>query len=185
MTADADRIVIPDATLRIDAMPAAGRTLKLVVDLPEREAIARRLRITRVERLEAELTALRLQGGFRVNGRLSARIVQPSVLTLDPVTQDITEPLDRVFLPGGEKLFAEDADAEVFVDVEGEELPDHFEGNEADLSDMIIETLALAIDPYPRADNETLASVGDAPDPDEKPFAALKALKDKLSGDKS
>ena len=40
--------------------------------------------------------------------------------------------------------------AEVFVDLEGEDLPDHFDGPEADLSEWLIETLALALDPYPR-----------------------------------
>lgn len=177
-----ERIVIPDASLRIDAVPAEGRKLALVVDAPERDAIAARLGITSVDRLEVRLEARRFQGGFRLSGELVARITQPSVVTLDPVVQSIREPLDRVFLPAGEKLFADAADADVFVDLEGEDLPDHFEGSEADLSEMIIEELALAVDPYPRGDNESLPLAGDAEDPDEKPFAALKALKDKLGG---
>ena len=48
------------------------------------------------------------------------------------------------------------ASAEVFVDLEGDDMPDHFEGHEADLSDLIVETLALAIDPYPRAPDASL-----------------------------
>jgi len=179
-----DRIHIPDATLRLDSVPAEGRKLDLVVDVPEREAIAARLGVTSVDRLEARLRALRFQGGFRMTGTLEARITQPSVLTLDPVTQAIREDMDRVFLPTGEKAFAEEADAEIFVDLEGDDVPDHFEGNEADLSELLIETLALAIDPYPKGEGESLPMAGDAPDEDEKPFAALKALKGKLEGNK-
>ena len=71
-------------------------------------------------------------------------------MTLEPVQQEISEPIDRIFLPGGEKDYAGPANAEVFVDLEGEDMPDHFEGNEADLTDLIVETLALAVDLYPR-----------------------------------
>ena len=83
-----------------------------------------------------------------------------------------------MFLPGGEKPFAAAAQAEVFVDLEGDDIPDHFDGNEADLSDLILETLVLAIDLYPRGDGESLEDLGLKPEgADVHPFAALKALK--------
>ncbi len=115
--------------------------------------------------------------GIRVTGNLRALVVQPSVVSLEPVTQEIEEPIDRVFLPGGEKEYAGKADAEVFIDLEGDDVPDHFEGNEADLSDLIIETLALGIDPYPRLEGESIGIAGDEDDEDDSPFAGLKALK--------
>jgi len=80
-----------------------------------------------------------------------------------------------------EKAFAGKADAEVFVDLEGDDVPDHFEGNEADLSDLIIETLALGIDPYPRLEGESVGIAGDPDHEDDSPFAGLKALK--IDGD--
>ncbi len=40
-------------------------------------------------------------------------------------------------------------------------MPDHFEGNEADLTDLIVETLALAIDPYPREPGRVAGDLGD------------------------
>jgi uncharacterized metal-binding protein YceD (DUF177 family) len=176
-----NRFRLSDASIRIDSMPAEGRDLSFAVADEERAALADRLAITSVEKLEIRLHALRFKGGMRVSGRLDAEVVQPSVVSLEPVRQSISEPFDRVFLPGGEKSFAGPAGAEVFVDLEGEDLPDHFEGAEADLSDLIVETLALAIDPYPRAEGETLADA-DMPDDEdapESPFAALKKLKDK------
>src|SRR5262249_30937572 len=108
---------------------------------------------------------------------------QPSVVSLEPVTQEIAEPIDRVFLPGGEKDYAGPANAEIFVDLEGEDVPDHFEGNEADLSDLIVETLALAIDPYPRAEGESFGALGEDGDTEsDLPLAGLKVLK--TPGDK-
>jgi uncharacterized metal-binding protein YceD (DUF177 family) len=176
--AHAERIQIPDATLRIDSVPAAGYDLALDVAGEIRAAMARRLGVTSVDRLEARLRAVRFRGGFRVSGHLEAEITQPSVISLEPVHQRIAEPIDRVFLPGGEKDYAGPANAEVFVDLEGDDLPDHFEGGEADLSELIIETLALAIDPYPRAEGESIDDMGVEKDAGgDHPFAGLSRLR--------
>jgi uncharacterized metal-binding protein YceD (DUF177 family) len=169
--------VIPEASIRLDSMPTAGRDIDITVEREAREAIAAQLEVTAVDRLQVKLHAVKFRGGIRVTGQLKALVVQPSVVSLEPVTEDIVEAVDRVFLPGGEKPFAGKADAEVFVDLEGDDLPDHFEGNEADLSDLIIETLALSIDPYPRLAGESVGLAGDEDDEDDSPFAGLKVLK--------
>lgn len=169
---------IADASIRLDSMPVAGRDLALAVDAADRLSIAEQLGITAVEKLEVKLHAVRFKGGMRVTGRLVATTVQPSVVSLEPVTQEIVEPIERVFLPGGEKAYAGPADAEIFVDLEGEDVPDHFEGNEADLSALIIETLSLALDPYPRRPGETVGALRDDGDTEsDLPFAGLKILK--------
>ncbi len=177
MSGRGGRIVIPDASIRLDSMPVAGRDIDIAVEREAREAIAAQLEVTAVDRLQVKLHAVRFRGGIRVTGQLRALVTQPSVVSLEPVTEDIEEPVDRIFLPGGEKAFAGKADAEVFVDLEGDDVPDHFEGNEADLSDLIIETLALGIDPYPRLEGESVGIAGDVDDEDDSPFAGLKALK--------
>lgn len=174
----ANPLRIADASIRLDSMPTAGRDLALSVEADERLAIADELGITAVEKLEVKLHAVRFKGGMRVTGRLVATTVQPSVVSLEPVTQEIVEPIERVFLPGGEKAYAGQADAEIFVDLEGEDVPDHFEGNEADLSVLIVETLALALDPYPRQPGESLGALRDDGDTEsDLPFAGLKILK--------
>jgi uncharacterized metal-binding protein YceD (DUF177 family) len=67
---------------------------------------------------------------------------------------------------------------EVFVDLD-DDVPDHFEGNEVNLSELIIETLALALDPYPRAEGASLDQLGVKLEDDEvSPFAGLKSLID-------
>jgi hypothetical protein len=175
-----DRITLRDATVRLDSMPVAGRDIAVVPDTDERAAIARQIEVTSVNALEVKLHAVRFRGGIRVTGRLTAEVTQPSVVTTEPLTQSISEPIDRIFLPGGEKEYAGPANAEIFVDLEGEDVPDHFEGNEADLSDLIIETLALSIDLYPREPGASLKDTGFEPERDEgSPFDVLKALKPK------
>jgi hypothetical protein len=169
---------LADAGIRIDSMPAGGRDIEVNPTEEERAAIAAQLGLGAVDRLGARLHAVRFRGGFRVTGRLEALVTQPSVVSLEPLSQEIVEEIDRVFLPGAEKPYAEAANAEIFVDLAGEELPDHFEGPEADLSDLIVETLALAIDPYPRGAGESLDDLGlDRDLAEDHPFAALRALK--------
>jgi hypothetical protein len=172
------RIRLADASIRIDQMPVAGRAVEIKPNDDERAALAERIEVSSVDKLHATLHAVKFRGGIRVTGRLTATITQPSVVTLEPVVQEIVEPIDRIFLPGGEKEYAGAAGAEVFVDLEGDDLPDHFEGTEADVTELIVETLALAVDPYPRAPGESLDDLGLKPDlAEEHPFAALKALK--------
>jgi uncharacterized metal-binding protein YceD (DUF177 family) len=178
----ADKPVL-DATIRIDNLPPEGRELTISADESQREALASLLEITAVERLDVTLNASRFRGGIRVLGQLTARIEQPCVVTLEPVYQDISEPVDRVFLPGPESTRPAGSQSEIFVDLEAEDPPDHFEGPDADLSGLIVETLALAIDPYPRAPGASLDALEvEEDDEDESPFSSLKALKDK--GDK-
>lgn len=180
MSPNPEHFRLDDASVRIDSMPATGRDVHVVPEAEEREALAQLLGVTSVDSLDVTLHAVRFRGGFRVTGRLTGQVTQPSVVTLDPVTQQLAEPIDRIFLPGGEKAFAAAANAEVFVDLDGDDLPDHFDGTEADLTDLIIETLGLAVDLYPRGTGESIEDLGLKPEAaDESPFAALKALKPK------
>ncbi|HET8728686.1 MAG TPA: DUF177 domain-containing protein [Alphaproteobacteria bacterium] len=173
-----NRLRLRDATLRVDSTPPEGRELVLDVPADELAELAGRVGVSAVDSLSVRLRAVRFRGGFRVTGRLDAEVTQPSIISLEPVSQHVSEPIDRVFLPGGEKPYAGAANAEVFVDVEGEDLPDHFEGGEADLTELIVETLALGIDPYPRREGERIEDLGiDSGEAADRPFAGLADLK--------
>jgi hypothetical protein len=103
--------------------------------------------------------------------------VQPSVVTFEPVTQDIDEVIDRVFLPEPQAQKPTPG-SEVFVDIDDDDFPDHIDGPEVDLSALLTETLALGIDPYPRQPGESLDSLGLNLGAEETgPFAALAKLK--------
>lgn len=169
-----------DAIVRIDKLPATGRSVRVDADEKTRAAIAEAMKITSVERFVANLTVAPLRGGLRAQGRLEARITQPSVVSFEPVSQDIDEEVDRVFLPAPHGHQAPAPGAEVFIDLEDDDFPDHIDGPEVDLSALLIETLALAIDPYPRRKDEDIAALGvDLTDGETGPFASLARLKDK------
>ncbi|KRB01055.1 hypothetical protein ASD83_05850 [Devosia sp. Root685] len=170
-----------DAIVRIDKLPTAGRSLSIDANEPTRAKIAEAMKLIAVERFAAELTVAPLRGGLRAQGRLKARIVHPSVVSFEPVTQHIDEEVDRVFLPVGQTAHAPAPGAEeIFIDLEDDDFPDHIDGPEVDLSALLIETLALAIDPYPRREGEDLSTLGiNATEDDSGPFAALRQLKDK------
>lgn len=167
-----------DASIRLDSLPAEGRTLKVEAEPEQRAAIAERLRILGVERLSAKLQARPLRGGIRVEGDLTADVTQECVITFVPVSEHIQEHVSRVFLPGGVEDEPKSPGSEVFVDLEGEDLPDHFVGPDVDLTELIIETLSLALDPYPKAPGASVEGLGATDEPDEEtsPFAALKKL---------
>jgi uncharacterized metal-binding protein YceD (DUF177 family) len=167
-----------DAAIRIDHIPAEGREIEVRADAAQRQAIAERLQISAVDRLDARLRLVRFKGGMRVAGRIAAATVQPCVVSFVPVCQEIDEPFDRIYLPAADQPPSAATHPEVFVDLEAD-LPDYFEGHEVDLSEAIVETLALALDPYPRAEGVSLTDAGlplDEPEP--SPFAGLRSLLD-------
>lgn len=170
-----------------DPLPAHGakarreRSFDLVPDAAARARIAAHLGLI-------DLPALRFAGriapqGSRdllLEGRLTARAVQPCSVTLAPVPAPIDEPVRRLYLaempePAGDEVeIPEDTDAEPL-------------GSVVDPAAVAVEALALALPLYPRAPGAEAAAVsiappGAAPIADEapKPFAGLAALRDRL-----
>jgi uncharacterized metal-binding protein YceD (DUF177 family) len=120
--------------------------------------------------------------GWRLDASLGASVVQTCVVTLDPVTTRIDQTVRRSFVPEPEAMAAE---ITVFPDEDDEIEP---LSDIIDLGLVAVEALALALPAYPRKPGAALtqhsfAAAGLRPleDEDLKPFAALAALKDKLS----
>ncbi|UYN99965.1 MAG: DUF177 domain-containing protein [Devosia sp.] len=173
-----------DAVVRIDKLPASGRSVSIDADAATRAAIAEAMNILSVEQFVAKLTVVPLRGGLRAQGRLEARVTQASVVTQSPVSQTVSEEIDRVFLPAGRDKPAAPG-SEIYVDLEDDDFPDHIEGPEVDLSALVLETLALALDPYPRLEGESLTDLDLKPEgPEGGAFAKLAALK-RDDGEKS
>jgi len=149
----------------------------------ERQAVARFLGILGVDRLEAPLVIEPWSGqGLRIEGRLIADVAQACIVTLEPVPQRIDEPFERLFLPASARN-AEPrtvAEAEVIVHFDEEDPPDTLEGPMLDLGAILVEQLALALEPYPRAEGATLPEdVAASPGHAESPFAGLARFGDK------
>lgn len=150
--------------------PRQPTPFALAPDAEARSAIADELGLT-------ALSALRFSGEIRpaqsdaweVTGKLSAKVVQPCVVTLAPVKTALAEDVRRLFSPQAKTSEAEDVE---MGDDELEPL-----GQFIDIEAMMIEALTLALPLYPRAAGAAL----DAPQEDEtaqtrKPFAGLADL---------
>ena len=116
-------------------------------------------------------------GRFHVTGYVRARIGQTCVVTLDPIENEIDEPIDLVFAPPEQipdlsDLVDEAAESET-------EIPDPPEpiiNGVIDLGRLATDALFLAVDPYPRRPDAIFEPPLETADPNDHPFAALKAL---------
>ena len=144
----------------------------------ERTAVADRLGLLSLDRLEAHCMLSRDGDKVRATGRLRAALQQPCVATGDPVPAHIDEAFDLLFVPEP-KL----AGAEEEVELGQSDLDTVFhDGSAIDLGGAIADTLALALDPYPRSAgaDAALKEAGVLTEEEASPFAALAALKEKL-----
>lgn len=167
-----------DATLRVDNLPAAGKVLAIDAGPDDLARLAALMQVSSVDSFAAQITVEKFRGGVRAVGDLQARVTQPCIVTFEPVVQEISEPVDRIFLPDPDIASDSAPGSEVFVDLEGDDIPDHLSGPELDLAPLLLEVLGLAIDLYPRAPGAELPEGADDGDDDSlNPFAALKSLK--------
>lgn len=149
----------------------------------ERRALARVWDVLSIEALSATLKITRWKkDGIRVRGHVSARVTQACVVTLEPVTNEIGQDIDQIFLPEGSRLARMPANdlAELVLDPEGPDLPELFIGDTIDAGSVIAEFAALALEPYPRKPGvEFTPHIESTDETDGKPspFAALKHWK--------
>jgi uncharacterized metal-binding protein YceD (DUF177 family) len=173
-------------TLPLARLPRARDTaFDLMPDTITRERIGREMDLLALKklRLSGRLSAEGRQD-WRLEATLGATVVQPCVVTLEPVTTRIDVPILRRFvadLPEPEPAMEEH---EMPEDDTLEPLPP-----ELDLEAILIEALALNLPLYPRKDEAALgeavfAAPGVTPmrDEDAKPLAGLAALKARLEG---
>jgi hypothetical protein len=147
----------------------------LVAEEGERQAIAKAYGCLAVDALSADLKIIRRGDDLRVTGELRADVVQPCVVTLEPVPAKIREKVAFSFAPPAPpRRDARDEEAEEIA-YEGEDPPEPLVDGEADFGAILLQFLALALDPYPRKAGVELAA---APDEEKThPFAALNGLR--------
>ena len=166
--------------LRLDQIRDGGR-LDLVADDAERRAIATRLGLAKLDRLDAHAALSRTGEMVRAKGRLAASLEQSCVVTGEPVAAHVDEPFEVLFMrppadgnPDDEiELGSSDCDV-VFYD-----------GGTVDLGSAIADSLALSLDPYPRSAGAeaALKEAGVMTETEASPFAILAQLKGR-DGDK-
>ncbi|SMF64538.1 YceD family protein [Allosphingosinicella indica] len=167
--------------VRLDAIGTTPRRETLTADEGERAALARRFALLALGRLEAEATVARDGDAISVTGRLRAAVEQSCVATGVPVPAVIDEPFALLYRPEP----AAGDDEEIELDERELDVVFH-DGQAIDLGEAAAETLALALDPWPRAPGAeaALREAGVKGEEDREseagPFGALAALKDKL-----
>ena len=165
--------------VRADTLGEEERALRVEAEASERAALARRFGLIAIDRLEAELALSRKAAEIAVRGRVSAAVTQACVVTGAPLETRIEPKMDLRFRPQP----GADRGAEEEIELGESELDLLFyEGAEIDVGEAVAETLALALDPYPRAPGaeEALKAAGVKSEEEAGPFAALAGLRDKL-----
>ena len=164
--------------LRIDTIGAEPRSVAIEADPEERAALARRFGLVEIGRLAAEAKLVRQGTEITASGRLTGAVVQSCVASGEPVAAVVDEPFALVFRP-----LPSDSRPDEEVELNAAELDVTFyEGGSIDLGEAVAETLALTLDPFPRAPGaiEALKAAGVKSEEEAGPFGALAALRDKM-----
>lgn len=177
MTEDVDRPVL-SRPLKVDEIKD-GSSAEIVVKDADLEAVANMLDLVALERLVFAYRFDHHGGGrLRLTGTLRGSATQTCVISLDPVETAVEVPVEQEFWPRGliaqlEENTADSGGAGLL------DWPESIVDGMIDLGPVIYESLATALDPYPRREGASFdwsQGSGDE-EPRSGPFAALAALK--------
>ncbi|WP_298090914.1 DUF177 domain-containing protein [uncultured Sphingomonas sp.] len=162
---------------RLDAIGEREKPVHIEADAAERAGLARRFGLKAVDRLSADLVVRRDAAGVVVTGRVQGDVVQACGVTDEPVPAVVDEAVELRFVE------ALDGEEEVELSVEAMDVV-VIEGSAIDLGEAAAETMALALDPFPRSPNaaQALREAGVISEDEVQPMNAFAGLKDKLAG---
>lgn len=163
---------------RVDQIHERERIVEMTATPDERAALARRFDLLAVDRLQAHFAIRREAAGITARGRVEAAVVQSCSITGEPVAAEVDEPAELLFVP-------ERGDGPEEVELSADALDTvPYEGDRIDLGEAAAETMALALDPFPRSPGaeEALRAAGVLTEDEAKPLGKLAGLKDKLEG---
>jgi hypothetical protein len=159
-------------------IPENGLHRDIEADQATREAMAEAAGLREISAAHASFDLVPKSGGqVHVTGRVQARIGQTCVVTLEAIENAIDEPVDLTFVPAEQMpQLLHSADDVPGDDDETADPPEPIENGTIDLGRLATDVLYLAIDPYPRKPDAVFEPPVLAADPEDHPFAALKAL---------
>ena len=181
---EADPWRVPVAVAEI---PELGLHREIEAGFIERKSMAGVAGLREIALANAALDLTPMGGGrFHVGGHVRARVGQTCVVTLEPIENEIDEPIDLVFAPPEQIPDLAELVDEANEEVETPDPPEPIVDGIIDLGRLATDALFLAIDPYPRRKDAVFEPPVEPADPDAHPFAALKALQlgPKTSGSK-
>ena len=154
--------------LEVARVSKLGSHEKISADASECRALAKRLMVPAIHDCSAHLQAKPWRGGgLKVWGEITLDLSQQSVISLEEFRVTERFPVERYFLSGH------------VPDAHEEELEiDPIEQGIVDLGELVAETIALELEPYPRKPGEVFVEENPPADPvDDKkpnPFNVLK-----------
>jgi hypothetical protein len=160
-------------------IPEGGLHRDIETDAAARDAMAELAGVRAILSASASLDVTPEGGGrFHVAGRVRARVGQTCVVTLDPIENDIDEAIDLIFAPPEQiPQLADLVDEAAESRAEIPDPPEPIENGVIDLGRLATDALFLGIDPYPRKPDAVFEPPPIVVDPEDHPFAALKALR--------
>jgi uncharacterized metal-binding protein YceD (DUF177 family) len=171
---EADPWRVPVAVAEI---PELGLHREIEASLMQRQSMAEVAGLRAIVVANATLDLTPMGGGrFHVGGHVRARVGQTCVVTLEPIENEIDEPIDLVFAPPEQIPDLAELVDEADDEVETPDPPEPIVDGIIDLGRLATDALFLAIDPYPRRKDAVFEPPVEPADPDAHPFAALKVL---------
>ena len=174
--------------VRVETIRQRGTPAQVGVDAATRPRIAAALDIASLERLDGRFTLTRNGERVRLEGHVEAALHQTCIVTLEPFAVALSVPLRLDFLPEAELAViaaraAKDAgkdagkgEIDIEFNLNEEDPPEPIVDGVIDLGAVMLEFLALSLDPYPRKPGAAF----ETSQPDvlmQSPFAALARLK--------
>lgn len=166
-----------------DVSPA-GTHVIIEATEAQRLALAESAGIVSIEAMRAEVLVKPWSGnGFAVSGRITARVTQACVVSLEPLATTVDEPIDVKLVPPEEMekyAIVPDEKGEIDMDLSTLDVPDPIENGVIDVGDIVREFFVLGLEPYPRKPGAVFDAAAAGVDPGAEvlsPFAALARLK--------
>ncbi|WP_432768649.1 MAG: DUF177 domain-containing protein [Sphingopyxis sp.] len=153
-----------------------GRAVAIDADAAALTRIARRLGLVELSRFAVTAEVRTVTGGVAAKGKVEATLMQRCAATDLPVPATLAEPFDLRFLRDVDAAVDPDEEIEI-SSADCDILP--LDGDRVDLGEAAVQTLALALDPFPRHPDadRLLAAKGVLSEDDAGPFAALAKLR--------
>lgn len=149
------------------------KAVTVTADSAECLALSRRFGLHSLDRLSASAELAATERGIEARGLLSAHLVQTCVAT----GQRLASSLEEAFRIRFEAPHSDATEDELELSEDDCDVVEH-DGQAIDLGEAAAQTLALSIDPFPRAANadEILKAAGILGEADASPFAQLKGM---------
>lgn len=186
-------LLTPEWSHRVEVATLPDGETQKHIEASEQECrdLARRLKVTLVEDVKADLVIRHKRGGrsVYVSGTVHGKVTQPCAVSLTDTVQIINEPFEAWYADSDASIslarvrqdkLSRHSEAEVPM-LEEQDDPEPVVDGKIDLGELASQYLALAIDLFPRAEGvpePEAAMMESKAGPTQNPFAALKKWKD-------